>query len=241
MAREFTAFGLEFETVRALDGNTLSPENYAQVDQEARRRQGLYPLPNGSIANWLTQRRAMRDLVENGPDMMAVFEDDVRFTPALPAILSVLERGGGFPFDVVFFHRRDPTRAFVPCHELETGHTLGRVRYADYGSEGYVITREAARHFLEVIPKMIREIDQSLSRFWDNGLNVFYIDPPVAWSEGEDDSQIEAGRAESRRKQQSDENRFLVLGRRASAGLRREVIKRVSFRKLMRGEIGVAR
>ena len=238
MEREFASLGLSFEIRTAIDGRQLTADHYALVDQEARRNQGLYPLPDGSIANWLTQRQAMRDLVENGPEMMAVFEDDARLTPALPKILSILEERR-FAFDIVFLHRRNLRRPFIPCTRMDKGHALGRVRYADYGSESYVITRAAARHFLETTPIMVQAIDHSLSRFWDNGLNVFYVDPPPVHSDGAHDSQIEDGRITGRRALYGADHRALVLWRRTVSGIRRGIRRRLAFRKLMRGDIGV--
>lgn len=241
MEKEFASLGLSFEIRTAIDGRRLTADHYALIDRDARRSLGLYPLPDGSIANWLTQRQAMRDLVENGPEMMAVFEDDARLTPALPKILSILEERR-FAFDIVFLHRRNPGRTFIPCIRMDEGHALGRVRYADYGSESYVITRAAARHFLETTPIMVREIDQSLSRFWDNGLNIFYVDPPIVHSDGAHDSQIEDGRIAGRRDLYDTDHRHhraLVLWRRTVSGIRRGIRKRLAFRRLMRGEIGV--
>ena len=240
MTREFASVGLSFEIHEALDGVRLTPEHYAQVDRARRARLGLYPIPDGSIANWLSQREAMRRLVQSEVPMMAVFEDDARFEAALPAVLDLLEHGR-LDFDVVILERRNRRRKFIPCHRLPTGHALGRVKFADYGSEGYVITREAARHFLAHVPRMVREIDQSISRFWDNGLNVYYIDPPVVYNEGESDSQIESGRIAGKQSQRRSAGSLSIAWRRIWFGTRRAVRKRLAFRKLLRGEIGVNR
>ena len=240
MAREFGALGLQYEVREAIDGRSLSAEHLAQVDRPSRRRLGLYPQANGSIANWLTQRDAMKDLVANGPDMMAIFEDDARLIPDLPEVLGVLEEKR-FSFDVVVLQRRHPKRPFIPMVPLTTRHTAGRVRYSDSGSEGYVITRAAARHFLETTPKMVLAIDQALSRFWHSGLNVFYVDPPVVHHGGADDSQIESSRNAARKQRGETEDLASVLWHRAVASTSRAVVKRIAFRKLLRGEIGVTR
>lgn len=240
MAREFGALGLRYEIKEAIDGRSLSAEHLAQVDRQARRRLGLYPQANGSIANWLTQREVMRDLVANGPEMTAIFEDDARLTPDLPELLATLEQQR-FAFDVVVLQRRHPQRPFIPEVPLTDRHTAGRVRYSDSGSEGYVITRAAARHFLEDTPKMVLAIDQALSRFWHSGLNVFYVDPPVVHHAGVDDSQIEDSRNASRQERAENDSLKSIIWRRAIASSRRAVVKRVAFRKLLRGEIGVTR
>ena len=109
-----------------------------------------------------------------------------------PEVLAALERKP-FDFDVVMLNRRSRNKAFIPCERLTPGHMAGRVRYSDYGNEGYVITREAARHFLAAIPRMMWEIDQILPRFWETGLNVFYVDPRVVFHDEKDDSPDRGG------------------------------------------------
>lgn len=237
MEEQFASLGLEAAFHPAVDARELTPEHYAQVDRETRRRLGLWPQADGSIANWMSQRQVMRKIVENGPETVAIFEDDAGLSAELPAVLDAFERRP-FAFDVVKLNRRSP-RTFIPCERLETGHQVGRVRYHDYGSEGYVITREAARHFLENTPLMMREIDQALSRFWENGLNVFYLDPPVVSHDEQDDSQIERDRRRARKEHRRAEGVVSVTWRRVVSAIARDIRRRAAFRRLQRGEIGV--
>ena len=240
MAREFDAVGLRYEVKSAIDGRRLSPDHLAQVDGEGRRRLGLRPQDNGSIACWLTHREVMRDLAANGPDMMAVFEDDARFTPELPEVLKVLETRP-FDFDLVSLYRGHPRRPFVPCVSLTDGPSAGRVRYSDGGSVGYVITRPAARHFIETTPRMVLSLDHALLRFWISGLNTLYADPPVVHHGGAHDSEIDDHRVTARAERDATDARAAILWRRTVAGARRAVKKRLAFRRLLRGEIGVTR
>lgn len=235
MAAEFARVGIEYEIWPAVDARLLTDEDRVFVDQDGRRRLGLYPIPDGSLANTLSQRAAMRDLVENGPDMMAVFEDDARFDTALPEVLSALE-GQSEPFDVVILQRRNLRKRFIACTALTSGHKLGRVRFADYGSNGYVITRIAAERFLGNNHRMTREIDQTLSRFWDNGLNVMYVDPPVVSHDEEMDSQIEKARRVNRSTHRQARRRPSVLARRLATGIFRDIRRRIAFRKLLRDD-----
>ena len=235
MAAAFARIGLEFDVWPAVDARIVTDKDRELVDHEARRRLGLYPIPDGSLANTLSQRAAMGDLVENGPETMAVFEDDATFDDALPEVLSALEVRCDL-FDVVVLQRRNPGREFVPSISLPTGHTLGRVRFADYGSNGYVITRDAARRFLERTPRMVREIDQALSRFWDNGLNVLYVDPPVVSHDRALESQIEETRQPSRAAHRTARRRPAVFARRLAAAVSREVHRRILFRRLLRAD-----
>ena len=240
MAREFDNIGLPYETMTAIDGQQLSKSDLAQVDWRARRRLGLRPQDAASIGCWLSHRQAMHDLASNGPEMMAIFEDDARFDPKLPAVLTALE-SKSLSFDVVSLFRGHPARPFVPHGTLIDGVLVGRVRYSESGLVGYVITRTAARHFLCNTRRMVLAVDHALLRYWVSGLNIFHVDPPIVFHGGRYDSQIDPGRGEARRLQRSNEHPAAVLWRRAITGARRTVIKRAAFRRLLRGEIGVTR
>ena len=235
MAAEFARVGIDYEVWPAVDARALTEDDRRLVDHEARRRLGLYPIPDGSLANTLSQRAAMRDLVENGPETMAVFEDDSTFDPALPAVLSALEERDDL-FDIVVLQRRNPRKKHVACTALATGHVLGRVRFSDYGSNGYVITRNAARRLLERTPRMVREIDQTLSRYWDNGLNVLYVHPPVVSHDQTLDSQIEESRHAKRADHRPSRRRPTVFMRRLVAAVARDVRRRLIFRHLLRAD-----
>ena len=236
MAEEFARVGLDYEIWPAKDARILTDEDRAFVDRAARERLGLYPIPDGSLANTLSQRAAMRDLVRNGPDMMAVFEDDARFEPNLPTVLQELQQRPA-AFDIVKLQRRNPHRPFVPTIPLSTGHRLGRVRFSDYGSDGYVITREAARLLLKRTPRMVREIDQVLSRFWDSGLNVLYVEPPVVREDALAESQIQETRSTEHSVHRRARRRHpTILVRRLLAGVHRDIRRRIVFRRLLRSD-----
>lgn len=235
MRAAFACTGIDFEIWTAVDARTLTDKDRGLVDHEARRKLGLYPIPDGSLANTLSQRAVMQDLVDNGPEMMAVFEDDATFDDALRAVLSALEERSNL-FDIVVLQRRNPGRRFVPCISLPSGHVLGRVRFADYGSNGYVITRDAARRFLERTPRMVREIDQALSRFWDNGLNVLYVHPAVVSHDRALESQIEETRHPNRSAHRSARRTPVVFARRLAAAVSRDVRRRIIFRRLLHAD-----
>ena len=240
MAEEFARVGLDYEIWPAKDARTLTDEDRAFVDRAARERLGLHPIPDGSLANTLSQRAAMRDLVRNGPEMMAVFEDDARFGTDLPAVLRELEQHSGM-FDIVKLQRRNLRRPFLPVIALPTGHGLGRIRFSDFGSEGYVITRDAARLLLTRTPRMVREIDHVLSRFWESGLTVLYVDPPIVWEDTTNISQIQETRSEERLSHRRRRRREpAVLLRRVAGIIYHDVWRRIAFRRLIRADNAAA-
>lgn len=61
MAEEFARVGLDYEIWPARDARTLTDEDRAFVDGAARERLGLHAIPDGSLANTLSQRAAIND------------------------------------------------------------------------------------------------------------------------------------------------------------------------------------
>ncbi len=234
--KEFDRVSLAYEVWPAIDGQKLTESERAFVDSEARHALGLYPVPDGSLANTLTQHAVWRSLIASDLEMMAIFEDDARLDRNLPAVLDALQtlREGGDCFDIVMLNRAHPHKHYFPVTSLSlpTDHTLGRVRFASPGSCGYVITRTAAVHLLQHNPRMVREIDQVLTRFWDNGLNVLYVDPPVV-SHAKVESLIAPSRDAVRSKRAHSP---ATIARQVMAAISRDVRRRIIFRRLLKGD-----
>ena len=231
IAEESRRVSLPYEVWPAVDGQKLTKSERAFVDTAARHSLGLYPVPDGSLANTLSQRAVWRNFLASDLEMMAIFEDDARLDLKLPAVLDALDQNSGC-FDIVMLNRGHPHKPYFPAVFLPTGHTLGRVRFACPGSCGYVITRTAAAHLLEHNPRMVREIDQVLTRFWDNGLNVLYVDPPVVCPAG-----VESLIAPSRDAVRSQRRHSLTtIARQVMAAVSRDVRRRIVFRRLLRND-----
>ena len=167
---------LEFDIHPAVDGMDLPREYEALVDWRGSRRDGIY-VNMGSVANWISQRQVFQNMVENGPEVMAVLEDDAVPTEHLPSVLTSLE-GMIDHFDVVFLHF-GPDRPFLRARELSTGHQLGWLRWSHFGTQGYVITRRAAITFLACYPLVRSGIDRALASYWRHGLRTFCLRPAV--------------------------------------------------------------
>jgi len=171
------ALGLAFELRRAVDGRRLTPEQEALVDYAAIRRDG-WPVKAGALGCWLSHRALLEEMVRDGPEVMAVLEDDIDFAPELPAVLDALGRQT-HRFGIVFLHRGRAVRRFVPHRRLETGHRLGWLRWSHFGTQGYAITRPAARRFLEMFPRVSVDIDRALAAYWRTGIATYCVRPPV--------------------------------------------------------------
>jgi len=188
--KEFRKVDLPYELWPATSPSDLTDEIKRSVDHQARDRLGLRRLDTASLGCLLSHLAIFRHLLESGNDMVAVFEDDARLHPDLPTVLDALE-GKSSKFDVIKLQRRYTYLPYVPVYQLLPSYSLGRVKYADIGNDGYVLTRHAAQHLLNRFPRPVHNADMILPRFWENGLrNVLYVDPPVVFHDEMLPSQI---------------------------------------------------
>ena len=81
---------------------------------------------------------------------------------------------------------------------------------------------------------MTWEIDQAINYYWENGLNILYLDPPVVFHGDRGVSQIEGDRALSRQRHRDTANPAYVLWRRGIHCIRREFSRRREFRRRVR-------
>ena len=78
---------------------------------------------------------------------------------------------------------------------------------------------------------MIWPVDHAVLRFWINGLNVFYVDPPVVRHRGYEGSSMEGNPVSTRLR--AEANYPLGFWRRTLTSVSRGVQKYVAFRKLL--------
>lgn len=191
MEEEFSRLQMPFQFYDAFDGATLSDEQKSVVDYSAMRRNArYYPLP-GSIANWLTQMAIFKEFADSGDPVLAIFEDDVRLDDGIKHVLSALSddmRG----FDIIKLSWYKRQRKFHKFVDISPSHSVGIIDGYDNGSDAYVIRQSAARHLVESFPKMEWHMDHFITRYWENGLVVGIVNPPVAHRDTSLDSQIDA-------------------------------------------------
>lgn len=195
---EFEKVGLEYEIWEAVDGTRLTDEEKRFVDNETRNRLGFQEWDNSSLACLLSHTAVLKNLVDSEDDMIAIFEDDAILHPDIIDVLAALEEQPD-GFDVVKLQRSyDCFRRYFPVHRILPGHTIGRLRFHDFGCYGYVITKDAARRILGLFPVPVFEIDRIIPRYWENGLNhIYYLNPPVVFHDESLPSYIEHRRSEA--------------------------------------------
>ena len=229
MKEQFRRLKISHEFFRATDWKELTETDLQLVDTEVRHREGRQPLTKGMIACAVSHRRICQHVINLGFDMVAVIEDDVTLAKDTPRALEVISKRNR-DADIIFLHRGETYRKFVPVSRLAEGYRLGLVRFTDWGTQGYVITREGARRFLERCPRICYQIDHTLHSHWLHELRIFYLDPPIIHLDKKvgQPSVIGESRSPSRRRN------FPSLTRRMQSTILEEARRYLAFRRRVR-------
>lgn len=189
--REFNRFQIPFQFFDAIDGAALSDKQESLVDYAALRR-NAEPFPGqGAIACWMSHMAVLKEFGYGDEPLLGVFEDDVRFDNGATQVLDSLESSMK-GFDIVKLNWIKQHKRMHQCASLTPSHSLGILNTHDFASCSYVIRRSAARHLVESFPRMILPMDHMISRYWENGLVVGIVNPPVAYHDSSIGSQIHA-------------------------------------------------
>jgi glycosyl transferase family 25 len=174
----FGAVGLSPRIVSAVDGQRLDPGSASQYAELNAVYAFGRPLTPGEIAVALSHLSLYRLMLEEGHDEVVVFEDDVRPSPELVALLAERHR---FPSDadVVTLHSLFDWATPVPVDdEVLAGHfRVCRYQRTPMGAQAYLVRARAARRLLEVAYPVRLPSDELLFRPRPARLRVYGIEP----------------------------------------------------------------
>ncbi len=161
------------------------------------------------IACCLSHYRLYERMVRDDIELALVMEDDVRIEPALPRVLDDLV---ACPFTDWLVIRLDCKRdqvvnprtakfAGTRVASLSDGAGLYRLRTHVLGTGAYLIRRAGAARMLAYGHPIFMPIDQTMDRFWENGI-LPYIVRPLPVLQREDFGSSTGVRAHDRRSTQ---------------------------------------
>ncbi len=192
MTKTLAAFDMKAEFITAVDGRALSASDRSAYDRV--RALAIYgvEMMDTEIACYLSHHRLYQRMVREGLEVALIMEDDVRVAPTLPAIVDSLLTCGFADWLVV---RLDSKRAEVReprsakfrgtrLVDLAGGAGLYRLRTHVLGTGAYMIRRQGAERMLAYGERIFMPIDQTLDRYWENGIWPYVVRPfPVLQQE----------------------------------------------------------
>ena len=230
MAETLAKVGIAAEFVVAVDGSTLTAAERAAYDRSRALRVYGVEMKDSEIGCYLSHHRIYERMVREDIGLALILEDDVSIGPALPDVLAQLV---ACPFTDWLVVRLDTKlgRVNEPASpkylgervaDLGGGTGLYRLRTQVLGVGAYLIRREGAVRMIEYGKRIFMPIDQTMDRYWENGIRPYVVRPfPV--HQADSFGSHSGDRSNARRRAQP----FLVRQRRRLQRIEDAIRKRI--------------
>jgi glycosyl transferase family 25 len=128
------------------------------------------PLRPGELGCYSSHYSLWRQLIEDDADQYIILEDDVIVDwKAIEIISNVDLMRSGVDY-LRLYQKRPSTFILRKSRYITQERALIELTNMTFGTQGYVITRKAAKTFLEFCSEVRRPIDDQMDRFWDHGV-----------------------------------------------------------------------
>lgn len=172
--------GIGVQRISGVDGKILTPEQYAQCDQDKARRYMGRPVVDGEIGCYLSHLRALETFLRSDAKYAIIFEDDMRlaedFNPVIETLIDRLDQTAT-PWDVV--NISSPERKFYRKMADIGSRELRHALYFPMRANGVLWSRAGAADFIANFSTIYAPYDNAL-REWQSvrarGLSLF---PPA--------------------------------------------------------------
>ncbi|MBV8576539.1 MAG: glycosyltransferase family 25 protein [Acetobacteraceae bacterium] len=185
MTQLLDRLGMHAEFVTAVDGRTLSAADREAYDPRRALRVYGVSMLDSEIGCFLSHYRLYERMVRDGIGTALIMEDDVRVDPALPRIARELLDCAVTDWTVIRLDSKrdqvlDPRSTRfrgIPVATLSGGEKVYRLRTRVLGVGAYLIRQEGARRMLDYGQRIFMPIDQTMDRYWENGILPYVVRP----------------------------------------------------------------
>lgn len=184
ISNQLNQFSQEFEFFEGVDWKDIDPDCVSQTASHIKIKNSYRTLTLGQMGCNLSHRNVLKWLVDSSERMITVLEDDVRLSNDFPDVLDVIETTTK-PFDIVFLGSRFTEDGLVNLIPLNDKFNLSLSKAREKGGWGYVITKEAAKEFLSILPEVTGPIDDALHAYYLHGLKTYTLNPQIVFHEEE--------------------------------------------------------
>ncbi|WP_343742931.1 glycosyltransferase family 25 protein [Herbaspirillum huttiense] len=170
---QFERIGMPF---RFFDAERFQqyPANY---DQATRWRVHGNHMNLSEVGCYDSHYRIWEQLVESDDEMWCVLEDDVEIGDGFGATVQAIA-AAPFPFGIMRlcdFGGEDSWQVGV----LSNGSIVKDHRKQPFGTQGYVIHRDAARILVQQARTILYAVDDLINRTWEHGVRTLSVTPSV--------------------------------------------------------------
>ncbi|WP_343583861.1 glycosyltransferase family 25 protein [Herbaspirillum sp.] len=173
IAEQFSRVGREF---RFFDAERLKeyPPTY---DAATRWKVHGNHLNLSEVGCYDSHYRIWEQLVQSSDEMWCILEDDVELGEDFAATLDAIGQAP-FPFGIIRLCDAGGEDSWVVA-TLSNGSLVKDHRKQPFGTQGYVIHRDAARILLSHARQIVYAVDDLLNRTWEHRIRTLSVTPSV--------------------------------------------------------------
>lgn len=195
--------GLTATIISAIDGKNLRPEHRARYNSERARAIYGCEMSDNEIACYLSHLSIYSKMIEKRIDVALVLEDDISSVADLKPIVEEVLTLPKSSWQVVRL-QSSKKNVRLATDKRHTGDAVARIgereifrlRTGVLGGCAYLIRLGAASAMLARSEHIDMPIDQTLDRYWENGIIPYVMRPMPVWHEDLFESEIgQRGRA----------------------------------------------
>jgi len=195
--------GFNATIISAVDGKNLRPEQRARYSSARAQRVYGCEMSDNEIACYLSHLSIYSKMLEHRIDVALVLEDDISAVADLKPIVDDLLKLPKSSWQVVRLqsskksvsHPTEGDRSGEPVARIGE-REIFRLRTGVLGGCAYMIRLGAASAMLARSEQIDMPIDQTLDRYWENGIVPYVLRPMPVWHEDLFESEIgQRGRA----------------------------------------------
>lgn len=179
---------LAFERLAAIDARELDrdPEGLRQVQAPAYTPRAYHvPMQTGEVACYLSHRKAWATfLFETDARFAVILEDDFALRGSLRKFTEYVDRLSAVPWDMIKLWAR-PNAISREVARAPEGRRLLRELVVSKRTVGQIVSRSGAKRLLEESLPISRPIDVQLQYFWELGVRILAVDPPLVVDVGD--------------------------------------------------------
>ena len=189
--------GLNATIISAVDGKNLRPEQRARYKSDRARKVYGCEMSDNEIGCYLSHLSIYSKMVEHRIDAALILEDDISCVRNLKSVVEDVLKLPESSWQVV---RLQSSKRVVshPSDARSAGERLTQVGERDIfrlktsvlGGCAYLIRLDAARAMLRRGEQIDMPIDQTLDRYWENGIVPYVLRPMPVWHEDLFESEI---------------------------------------------------
>lgn len=175
---EFEKYNIEFERVSGVYGKDLTSGQINDIyDQELNEKRYKNSLSLGEIGCYLSHKLCWQKIVDENLDYAIILEDDFILMESFGDFKIILERLTDWDYvRIAFSSRNVPIVNRTPVTEK---YDLVHYAKVPINTMGQAVSLQGAQKLLNDSHKIYRPVDVDMKHYWEKGIEVIGIDPPL--------------------------------------------------------------